>query len=48
MFQEINYLFHSPKNQQMFQEREIIYSIPEKPADISRERLFILFLRKAS
>ena len=27
----------------MFQEREIIYSIPEKPADVSRDTLFIPF-----
>ena len=27
----------------MFQKREIIYSIPEKPADVSRDRLFIPF-----
>ena len=27
----------------MFQEREIIYSTPEKPADVSKDRLFIPF-----
>ena len=30
----------------MFQEREIIYSIPEKTTDISRDTLFIPFPKK--
>lgn len=30
----------------MFQEREIIYSIPEKPADISRDTLYYFTSRK--
>lgn len=43
MFQEIDYLFHSPKNQQMFQEIDYLFLFSEKPADISRDKLFISF-----
>ena len=42
IFQEIHYLFHSRKTCWRF-ERYIIYSIPEKPADVSRDTLFISF-----
>ena len=40
MFQEIDYLFHSRKTCWRFK-RYIIYSIPEKTADVSRDKLFI-------
>lgn len=41
MFQEIDYLFHSSKNLLIFQERDYLFHFSEKPADVSRDRLFI-------
>ena len=43
MFQERDYLFHSPKNQLMFQEIDYLFHFSEKPAGVSRDRLFIPF-----
>ena len=43
MFQEIDYLFHSSKNLLIFQERDYLFHFSEKPAGVSRDRLFIPF-----
>lgn len=43
MFQEIHYLFHSSKNQLIFREIHYLFHFSEKPADVSRDRLFIPF-----
>ena len=43
MFQEIDYLFHSSKNQLIFQEIDYLFHFSEKPAGVSRDRLFIPF-----
>ena len=46
MFQEIDYLFHSPKNLLIFQEIHYIISPPENQL-IFQERLAVLFQNRS-
>ena len=46
MFQEIDYLFHSPKNQLMFQEINYIIS-PLENQLMFQERLAVLFQNRS-
>lgn len=46
MFQEIDYLFHSPKNQLIFREIDYIISPPENQ-QMFQERLAVLFQNRS-